>query len=178
MHVHIKQLLHVAGVSLMFLGETLPSDSFVDFDDVFNVGRNYSNIPSNRNPGDGVLQCVTDLIDCCGTESGTVSTVHGNWYFPDGRRVEFGDGARFLVNRGPNEVINGTQFNGSVRLFRRYSAVPERGRFFCELPSAADPSVNQALYVNICEFITQLVCTNNHNYHVPHYFYSEFWVPF
>ena len=81
-------------------------------------------------------------------------TEHGDWYFPDGRRVEFGGGTRFLVNRGPNEVINGKHFNGSVRLFRRFSGVPERGRFFCELPNAADPSVNQVLYVNICESVT------------------------
>ena len=100
------------------------------------------------------LQCVTDLVDCCGTESGTVRTECGDWYFPDGRRVEFGGGTRFLVNRGPNEVINRQQFNGSVRLFRRFSGVPERGRFFCELPNAADPTVNQVLYVNICESVT------------------------
>ena len=147
---------HAAGVSLRFLGEMIPSDSFVDFDDVLNIGSGASNIPSNRNSAfaDASLQCMTDLVDCCGTESGTVRTEHGDWYFPDGRRVQFGGGTRFLVNRGPNEVINGQQFNGSVRLFRRYSYVPERGRFFCELPNVADPSVNQVLYVNICEFVT------------------------
>ena len=76
------------------------------------------------------------------------------WYFPDGRIVEFGVNLpRFLANRGPNEVINGQQFYGSVRLFRRFSNIPERGRFRCELPSAANPSVNQIIYVNICEFM-------------------------
>jgi hypothetical protein len=82
-------------------------------------------------------------------------TEHGNWYFPDGHRVgEFAANSvtRFLVNRGPNEVITGQQFYGSVRLFRRYSAVPGRGRFRCELPNAANSSVNQILYANICEF--------------------------
>ena len=140
----------------------IPSDSFVDYDDVFNVGSNLSNIPLNRNPAsaNASLQCITDLVDCCGTESGSpVRTVRGDWYFPDGTTVGFGSGTRFLVNRGPNEVINGEQFNGSVRLFRRFSAVTERGRFRCELPNAANPSVNQTLYVNICEFITPLVAT-------------------
>ena len=137
----------------MFLGAVLPNDSFVDFDDVLNIG--YNIIPSNRNLSDRALQCITDLVDCCGIESATVRAEHGDWYFPDGRRVGFGGGIwpRFLVNRGPNEVIDGQQFYGSVRLFRRFSRVPERGRFRCELPSAANPSVNQTLYVNICEFV-------------------------
>ena len=150
--------IHAAGVSLRFLGETLPSESFVDFDDILNIGSGSSNIPSNRNHAraNASLQCITDLVDCCGTESGSsVRAQHGNWYFPDGTRVgEFGGVSRFLVNRGPNEVIDGQQFNGSVRLFRRFSGVPERGRFRCELPNAADPSVNQIIYVNICEFVT------------------------
>ena len=70
----IDYFTHAAGVSLRFLGETLPSDSFVDFDDVLNIGSGPSFIPSNRNPTflDASLQCITDLVDCCGTESGTV----------------------------------------------------------------------------------------------------------
>ena len=143
----------------MFLGATLPNDSFVDFDDVLNIGNGSSNIPSNRNPRDRALQCITDLVDCCGTESGTVRAERGDWYFPDGRRVgnliPGEDRTRFLVNKGPNEfkVLDGQQFYGSVRLFRRYSYVLERGRFRCELPSAANPSVNQTIYVNICELL-------------------------
>ena len=155
---------HADGVFLRFREETLISDSFVDFDDTLNIG-DFPLAPTNRAPArdDAALQCMTDLVDCCGTESGSpLRTVRGDWYFPDGTTVEFGSGAQFLVNRGPNEVINGEHFNGSVRLFRRFSAVPERGRFRCELPNAANPSVNQVLYVNICEFIIQLVvCTNN-----------------
>ena len=126
----------------------------MDFDDTLNIGSGPA--PTNRNPGsDGApgaaLECMTDLVDCCGTESGSpMRTERGNWYFPDGTTVGFGSGTRFLVNRGPNEVINGEQFYGSVRLFRRFSAVPERGRFRCELPNAA--GVDQNLYVNICEF--------------------------
>ena len=167
----------------MFLGLTLPNDSFVDFDDVLNIGS--SIIPSNRNPSDRALQCITDLVDCCGTESGSPGrTERGDWYFPDGRRVEFQRGggyAWFLVNRGPNEVIGEQQFNGSVRLFRIFSRVPERGRFRCELPSAANPSVNQNIYVNICEFVTRLVHTNGvtkYNIMSSYYFHSKFWVSF
>ena len=148
-----------AGVSLMFRGETLPNDSFVDFDDVLDIGGGFA--PTNRNPGveNRALQCITDLVDCCGTESGSpVRTMRGNWYFPDGTTVGFSSGGtRFLVNRGPNEIIDGQQVYGSVRLFRRFSGVPERGRFSCELPSAADPSINQILYVNICELMVLLL---------------------
>ena len=132
----------------MFRGETLPSDSFVDFDDILYTTSN-ADAPSNINPSDALL-CVTDLIDCCASPH----TVRGDWYFPDESRVGFGgSGAALQANRGPNEEINGQTVFGSVRLYRRYAA-PERGRFYCELPSAANPSVNQTLYANICEFIT------------------------
>ena len=133
----------------------------MDFDDVLNIGSGGSG-PTNRDPrsdlyGGAALECITDLVDCCGTEPDTpqnvIRTERGNWYFPDGTTVGFGGGTRFLVNRGPNELINGQQFYGSVRLFRRFSTVPGRGHFHCELPNAADPSVNQTLYVNICEFV-------------------------
>ena len=60
----------------------------------------------------------------------------------------------FQANRGPNEIINGRQFYGSVRLFRHYSRPPGRGRFQCELPSAADPNANQILYANIGRFVS------------------------
>jgi hypothetical protein len=135
----------------------------VDLDDVMYTAPGTgpgTDLPSNRNDRDEAVLCVTDLEDCCGTESGTVRAVHGDWYFPDGTRVELATtNSRFLVNRGPNEVIDGQQFNGSVRLYRRYSVPPGRGRFRCELPNAA--GVIQTLSVIICEFVTRLVHTNN-----------------
>ena len=158
----------------------LPHDSFVDFDDVLNIG-SLNSTPSNRNPAseDAALQCITDLVDCCGTESGTVRTEHGDWYFPDGTRVGLfiisRYKTRFLVNRGPNEVINGQQFNGSVHLFRRFSSIPQRGCFRCELPSAANPSVNQTIYVNICELIILLLLGTHDRLSSIH---SEFWIFF
>ena len=128
----------------------------MDLDDVLNIGSGSANIPSNRNPRDGALQCITDLENCCGTESGVSRAQRGDWYFPDGTVVLDSNGdfaSRFQVNRGPNEEINGQTVYGSVRLFRRFG-VPERGRFYCELPNNADPNTNQRLYANICEFIT------------------------
>ena len=114
----------------------------MDLDDVVTIGRDTS--PSNTN-SNGALLCVTDLEDCCAAPR----AVRGDWFYPDGRRVEE-SGSGFIVNRGPNDQ----QANGSVRLFRVFSGAPERGRFRCELPNAADPRINQTLYVNICEFIT------------------------
>ena len=129
----------------------------MDIDDIMYTAPNpsQSDLPSNRNPRDEALKCVTDLRDCCGRESlsDAMRTVHGDWYFPNRNRVEFGGfAAAFQANRGPNEKIDEQTVYGSVRLYRRYST-PERGRFRCELPSMANPSVNQTLYANICEFL-------------------------
>ena len=99
---------------------------------------------------------MTDLVDCCDAPH----TVHGDWYYPGGQTAVPSSGpdifitdgsASFLTNRGQNELINGRQFYGSVRLFRRWSEPPERGHFHCEIPSTADPNVNQTLYANIGE---------------------------
>ena len=152
MHVHVPAV----GVSLRFRGAAIPNDSFVDLDDVMYTvppgAGGPSDLPSNTNPRDEAVLCVTDLEDCCAAPR----TVHGNWCLPDGTRVGLDTGsytAAFHANRGPNEVINGQTVYGSVRLYRRYSAPPGRGRFRCELPNAADPSVNQIIYVNIRELI-------------------------
>ena len=129
----------------MFLGATIPSDSFVDFDDVLNIGGG-AYPPKNHPNAARALVCLTDLVDCCAAPR----TVRGDWYFPDGRTVRsFGGAYTFLATRDAND---GT-YQGSVRLFHRYRP-SGRGRFRCELPSAANSSVNQTLYVNICEFIS------------------------
>ena len=65
---------------------------------------------------------MTDWEDCCNASH----TVRGNWYYPDGQTVVpfsgsdnliTGGPSSFLTNRGPNEVRNGRQFYGSIRLF-------------------------------------------------------------
>ena len=129
----------------------VPNNSLVDVDDIL------SNTPSDPDPTNTVtlrhdlsLLCVTDLIDCCETPH----TVRGEWYYPDGRIVPYDTGdqaAALRRNRGPNEFRNGRHFYGSVRLFKRWSKPEQRGRFRCELPSAANSSINQTLYANIGE---------------------------
>ena len=94
---------------------------------------------------------MTDLEDCCDAPR----TRRGDWYYPDGNTVLLdihGGAITLRANRGPKEIINGRQFNGSVRLFRQWSNPPERGHFRCEIPSAADPNTTQTLYANIGKF--------------------------
>ena len=131
----------------MFLGATILNDSFVDIDDVLNIGGGAH--PSNNDPS--ALVCLTDLEDCCAAPR----TVHGDWYFPDGTTVG-------SVGHGANDGTN----QGSVRLFHRYGSPSGRGCFRYELPSAANPSVNQIIYVNICELIIIIAATYDQFWHL------------
>ena len=147
---------HSDGVSLMLHGETIPNNSLVDLDDVLYTAPDpgFNVDPSNSRPDlhDLALVCITDHVECCLTPQ-----PRGDWHFPDGRVVQFDTGGiTFRANRGQHEFnqSSGRQFYGSVRLYRRYGSPPGRGLFYCELPSAAEPSVNQRLYANICEFIS------------------------
>ena len=77
-----------------------------------------------------------------------------------------------VQNRGPNEVINDQQFNGSVRLFRRFSAIPERGHFRCELSNAADFPIAMWIFVSWLLYVTTLIQKL-----IVNIFHSEFWAP-
>ena len=143
---------NAVGVSLKLQGRKIPNNSLVDIDDILYRGfiDGYREDPSNANAAlhDEALLCVTDLEDCCETPR----TVHGNWYYPNGIIVPLNVSTRsttFRSNRGPNELLDGRRFYGSVRLWRIWSNPPGRGRFRCELPNAADPNTNQTLYANI-----------------------------
>ena len=144
-------------MSLKLQGAQIPNNSLVDFDDILYRTNHAPQLedPSNANGTlhDAALLCETDLVDCCDIPH----TVRGDWYYPNGRIVQLDGNPRnavFRKNRGPNKFRNGRRFYGSVRLWRRFSP-PERGRFRCELPSAANPNVNRILYVNIGELVTQ-----------------------
>ena len=59
-------IVHAVGVSLRFRGEIIPNGSFVDLDDImFTDPDRAPDLPSNMNPRDEALKCVTDLLDCC-----------------------------------------------------------------------------------------------------------------
>ena len=117
----------------MLTGAIIPNNSIVDSDDI--VARGFDP-PLSDADSNGALLCITDLQDCCDTPN-----VRGDWYFPDDSRVE-SSGTEFRVNRGASVV----------RLWRRFSAIPEMGigRFRCGIPNAANSNIN--VYANICEF--------------------------
>ena len=144
--------LHTVGVSLKLGGVTIPNNSLVEFEDTLYTVAPDPCCPEPTNANglhDQTLVCVTDLVDCCDAPH----TVRGDWYDPDGNRLTSTGGSTFRSNRGPNEVVSGHQFYGSVRIFRRFSPPREqRGRFRCELPSAVNSNVNQTLYAYIGEF--------------------------
>ena len=145
----------VSGVSLKLQGEVIPNNSLVDIDDILYTAPSPPEldvVPSNSRPDlhNNSLLCETDLVDCCASPR----AVRGDWYYPDGSVIPFdAGGATLRANRGPNEVRDGRQFYGSLRLFRRYSLGIVRGRFRCELPDAANPNISQVLYANIGEIV-------------------------
>ena len=145
-------VIYTVGVSLKLLGANIPNNSLVDIKDILYRIREDPGPTNSNGLHDQTLLCITDLEDCCDTPH----TERGEWYYPDGRMVQFDAHDQwvvtFLANRDTNEVINGRQFYGSVRLFRQWSGPRERGRFCCELPIAADPNVTQTLYANIGNF--------------------------
>ena len=124
----------------MLLGWTIPNNNLVNLDDLAyqSTQPGFTEDPTNAN-GRQTLMCVTNLVACC------VSPQLDSWHLPAG----IAGGGTFRINRGQNEVINGQQFYGSVRLWRRYSP-NERGLFRCEIPDASN--TNQSFNVFICKF--------------------------
>ena len=63
---------------LSFMGETLPNHGYVDLTEV-----------GTPETGGDSLECHTDLTSCC---SGAQGNHRGEWYFPDGNRLQFSNG--------------------------------------------------------------------------------------
>ena len=139
---------------------TIPNNSLVDLDDILYQTQAHGDPCCNTNPSnsrpdlhDGALLCVTDLEDCCDASH----TVHGDWYYPDGQTAVPSSGPNNIIIDGPpsflTEVQMKSEMGGSFMAqfaFFGWSGLPERGRFRCELPSAADPSVTKILYGELC----------------------------
>ena len=132
----------------------------MDFDDILDDMETLSPPLPDNGLSVMTLACLTDLVDCCNAPRSR----HGEWKYPNGTVIEFDAvGATFRRNRvslnggyymyyGPGDQI----VYGAVHLWRR-GIPPERGRFRCEIPNAANPTVNQTLYVHICKFKLMLV---------------------
>ena len=94
-----------------FMGENLSNNSYVD---LTLVGED------DGDPGNTV-RCHTDLHTCCGLAQGGH---RGDWYFPDGDRLEMSD---IYVTNGSQRII----------LNRRNDANSPSGIFRCEIPTVA-----------------------------------------
>ena len=115
------------------MGENLANHSYVN---LTLVGTNKSD------PGD-IVRCHTDLGSCCGSDQGDH---RGDWYFPDGGRLE-----NFSSHGGD---IDRTRGNMRVNLRRRNDAMGPSGIYRCDIPTVAvhdddDLSVRASVYVGL-----------------------------
>ena len=117
------------------MGVTLFNNSYVDIDDIPSLSTYGGAIES-----DGVLVCRTDLIQCCNQDEQNLEISLGEWYYPNGSFIDFNSHGGVTFRRNRHQSV--------VRLWRKGNP-PERGRFHCEVPNAAN--INQTIYTNICE---------------------------
>ena len=73
-----------------FMGQTLANHSYVDL----SLVRDYYG-------GSDSVKCRTDLSTCC---SGSQGPHRGDWYYPDGSRVQFPGVANIHQSRGDMKV--------------------------------------------------------------------------
>ena len=98
---------------------------------------------NSLDPAVEALQCMTDLRPCCKFPY-QVSSLKGEWYYPNGSRVHGAEvvGLPFYRTRGVD--------NGTVNLFRVDTETMEPiGRYCCQIPNIS--MVNQTLCVGIGE---------------------------
>ena len=116
---------------LSFMSQTLANNSYVDLREVGNVIS-----------GSDSVHCHTDLSTCCNS---TYGNDRGDWYFPDGTRLQFlGDGGDIYEFRGSQ----------AVDIRRRNNANSPVGIYRCDLPTSAvhndtDISVRDTVYVGL-----------------------------
>ena len=108
-----------------FMGQTLANHSYVDLS---LVGDDLS--------GSDSVQCHTDLNSCC---SGGQGSHRGDWYFPDGTRLPFNGGGDIYEIRGYKKVY----------VHRLVSATSPTGLYRCGIPTYADRSVRDTVYVGL-----------------------------
>ena len=89
LHVHPLHIGSPEVPYVSFMGTNLPNNSYVDLTQV-GTGENDS------------VHCHTDLQTCC---NGTQGAHRGDWYFPDGMRLQFnGDGGDIYEFRYDQQV--------------------------------------------------------------------------
>ena len=110
---------------LSFMGETLPNHGYVN--------------PRLIEPdGYKSVQCHTNLTTCC---SATEGVDRGDWYFPNGSRLQFSDGYSDIYQS------RGTQ---RVDLHRRNNADMPSGLYCCQIALDDDGlPVTRTVYVGV-----------------------------
>ena len=94
-----------------FMGQTLANYSYVDL-----------SLVGDDDSGNNRVQCHTDLQTCC---SNTEGSHRGDWYFPNGDRLQFsGD-------------IHEHRNDQRVDIRRRNSATSPVGIYRCDIPTIA-----------------------------------------
>lgn len=113
---------------ISFMGQTLANNSYVELKFVGNDSNGYNS-----------LQCHTDLGTCCSRAQGSH---RGDWYYPNGSRLQFRGG--FFEVRSDQVVI----------LRKLTGIVMPSGIYRCDIPTAevhddSDGSVRESVYVGL-----------------------------
>ena len=111
-----------------FMGQILANHSYVDL-----------SLVGDATSGSDSVQCHTDLSTCCGSAQGSH---RGDWYFPDGNRLQFDD-----------DIFEARE-DQRVDLRRSNSATSPVGIYRCDIPTVAvhddtDISVRATVYVGL-----------------------------
>ena len=110
-----------------FMGTNLPNHSYVDLTLVGDAG-----------DGSDSVQCHTDLGSCC---SGAQGSDRGDWYFPNGNRLQFS---------GSSDDIHETRLAQRVDL-RRTNYGATSGIYRCDIETNAvnDDDGHETVYVGL-----------------------------
>ena len=106
-----------------FMDQTLPDHSYVDISEVGVTSDN--------------VQCHTDLDTCCSNDQGPH---RGDWYFPNGDRLQFSDDLAIVQRRQDRTV-----------LIRRNSGTEPTGIYHCDIPTNAvhNNGMRETVYVGL-----------------------------
>ena len=110
-----------------FMGQTLANHSYVDLSQV-----------GNDASGSDSVQCHTDLQMCC---SGMQGPHRGDWYFPNGVRLQFPDGVTPIVESRQAQRVD----------LRRISGTEPTGIYRCDIETVAvhDNNMKETVYVGL-----------------------------
>ena len=114
----------VSSPYLSFDGNNLPNNSYVDISQIGIAG-----------DGSDSVRCISVLRSCC---NDSTRTFLADWYFPNGTRLQFGDGIH--ESRGTHRVD----------LRRHNMANSPTGIYCCKIPfNVSNPSARKMLCVGV-----------------------------